>query len=59
MSTRTDTIREILEGIQSSPSTSDAMAATEAIRILDESESAWRSDGTTYRLVEDQIEVPE
>lgn len=32
--------------------------AAAIVKALDESESAWRSDGTTYRLVEDAIEAP-
>lgn len=30
----------------------------EAIKAIDESETAWRGDGGTYRLIEDDIEVP-
>lgn len=30
-----------------------------ARKELDESETAWRKDGSTYRLVADDIEVPD
>lgn len=38
-----------------------AIAAAElrdAIAALDEAETAWRNDGSTYRLVPDTVEVP-